>query len=373
MKIGIDARLYGPKQGGLGRYLEQLITNLEKIDSKNDYFIFLKKDNWNEYQPKNKSFIKVMANIHWYSLKEQILLPRILKKHQLDLMHFPHWNIPLFYRKDFIVTIHDLILLRYPSRKASTLGPIKYFFKNLAYKIVLKNAVKRSKHIISVSEHTKKDIIEYFNIKPEQITTTLLGCLPTNYAEGTNDTKILQKYNIAKPYIVYAGSGYPHKNVEMLLDAWKDYLKKYGNKHHLVLIWKKDYFYEKLEQKVKTENIANVIFTGFIGTDLPIIYKNADLYVFPTLCEGFGLPPLEAIQQNTPVISSNASCMPEILKDAALFFNPSNKNEIIEAMHRGLTDQNLRAELKLKGQNILPEYSWGKTAKKTLEIYENNV
>ncbi|MDO9509654.1 MAG: hypothetical protein Q7J14_00005, partial [Candidatus Magasanikbacteria bacterium] len=136
MKIGIDARLYGPKQGGLGRYLQQLIEGLEKADQNNDYVIFLHAENFEEYQPKNPRFKKVLANIPWYGWKEQFFLPKILKKEKLDFVHFPHWNIPFFYSGKFLVTIHDLILYHYSTRKASTLGSVAYFFKNLAYKLI---------------------------------------------------------------------------------------------------------------------------------------------------------------------------------------------------------------------------------------------
>lgn len=168
-KIGIDARFFGPKDKGFGRYTENLVKNLEKIDKNNQYFIFLRKDSWEEYQPENQNFKKVLMNYKWYSWKEQFLMARKLKKHKLDLMHFTHFNVPIFYKKDFIVTIHDLTLRYFPTFKKSILNLLIYPFKNLAYRIVFKRAIKNSKEIIAISEHTKQDILKHYGVKSSKI------------------------------------------------------------------------------------------------------------------------------------------------------------------------------------------------------------
>ena len=124
-RIGIDARFYGPRQKGLGRYLQKLITHLEKVDQNNQYFIFLRKKNWSEYCPSCSNFKKVLADYPWYGLREQILMPLKIRRQKIDLMHFPHFNIPVFYSGTFLVTIHDLVLRKFPTRRASTLGPFK--------------------------------------------------------------------------------------------------------------------------------------------------------------------------------------------------------------------------------------------------------
>ncbi len=169
LKIGIDARFFGAKDKGFGRYAESLIRNLEKIDSKNQYFIFLRKDSWEEYQSKNKNFKKVLADYKWYGWKEQILLPLKLKKYKLDLVHFTHFNVPIFYRGKFIVTIHDLTLRHFPTFKKNLKNLIFYPFKNLAYKIVFRYAIENSEKIIAISEYTKKEILKYYKVNPEKI------------------------------------------------------------------------------------------------------------------------------------------------------------------------------------------------------------
>ena len=148
--IGIDARFYGTIGKGLGRYTQKLIENLEKTDTENRYFVFLRKENFEEYQPKNPNFQKVMADYKWYTVYEQINMPRILSKYKLDLVHFPHFNVPIFYRKRFIITIHDLILIHFPTIRGTTLNPFCYWIKFLAYKVIIDSAIKRAKKIITV-------------------------------------------------------------------------------------------------------------------------------------------------------------------------------------------------------------------------------
>ncbi len=172
MRIGIDARFYGPSGGkGIGRYTQQLITNLEKIDNENEYFVFLRQENFDLYQPKNKKFHKVLADYRWYSFKEQIYFPFKLYKYHLDLVHFLHFNIPLFYFGRFVVTIHDLIHQN-SSRESSTLPFLAFYLKKLAYFMIIKSAIKRAKKIITVSNFSKKEIIKYYRIKSDKIFVT---------------------------------------------------------------------------------------------------------------------------------------------------------------------------------------------------------
>ncbi|KKP59427.1 MAG: Glycosyl transferase, group 1 [Candidatus Magasanikbacteria bacterium GW2011_GWC2_34_16] len=372
MKIGIDARMYGPKQGGLGRYVEQLVLELEKIDNQNEFVIFLRADNWNEYTPSKPNFKKVLANISWYGWQEQFKLTPIIKKEKVDLMHFPHWNIPLFYNDPFIVTIHDLILLHYSTRQASTLGPITYWFKNLLFKKVLRHAVNKAEHIITPSEFTKQDVMKNLNIPPEKITTTLLA--PNQHYSNTTQQQFnnltIQQFNITKPYILYVGVAFPHKNLEGLLKAWKIFCEKYGNNYQLVLAGKKNYFYQTIINNLTIQQFNNVTFIDFPSdSELSFLYKNASLFVFPSLYEGFGIPPLEAMQINLPVASSSSSCLPEILEDAAVYFDPNNYPEMADTIYSGLTNQNLRQNLQKNAIKLLAKYSWHETAKKTSQIY----
>lgn len=373
MRIGIDARFFGSIGKGLGRYTQKLIENLEKVDAKNQYFVFLRRENWDEYQPQSKYFTKVMADVPWYTLREQIQMPKIFARCGLDLVHFPHFNVPVSYKGKFIVTIHDLILFRYPTRKASTLSAPAYFLKKKAYHQVINRAVNNSQILIAVSEHTKKDILKNFKIDPKKIIVTHEGVDTIEKPLLENSETVLKKYGIMKPYILYVGNAYPHKNLDRLISAFKGIAKKHPGLS-LILAGKEDYFYKRLKKYVADNEISNVIFPNHIDEDhLPTVYREAKLYVFPSLYEGFGLPPLEAMARNVPVASSNTSCLPEILGPAAFFFDPRGISEISEAIEKVLTDNDLRKYLIETGKKQIQKYSWEKMARETLSVYESCV
>ncbi|OGH68581.1 MAG: hypothetical protein A3D53_01240 [Candidatus Magasanikbacteria bacterium RIFCSPHIGHO2_02_FULL_45_10] len=370
MKIGIDARLYGPKQGGLGRYIQQLILNLEKLDLDHEFVIFLRRENWDEYSPTNPRFIKVLADIPWYGWKEQFLLPNLIDRQKIDLMHFPHWNVPIFYRRPFVVTIHDLLLLHFPTRRASSLNAPTYWIKNNVFKIVIKHAIKQARCIITPSDYTKKDIQNTFHRAAEDITVLHQG--PTAFPE--NSRASITPYGIRQPFVMYVGVAYPHKNLSFLLKAWALFKKTYHTDHQLVLVGKENYFYQQLLSSDVWKKCPDVCHTGFVpDDDLPKIYQSASLYVMPSLYEGYALPCLEAMRYKLPVVSSQATCLPEVLKGAALYFNPFDTNSLVETIHRGLTDMPLRETIISAGQKLLTNYSAKTLAEKTLAIYQKTV
>jgi glycosyltransferase involved in cell wall biosynthesis len=385
MNIGIDARFFGATGKGLGRYTQKLIENLEKVSAKGGpasggdhrFFIFLRKENFEEYQPKNPNFQKVLADYSWYGLSEQINMPRILNKYDLDLVHFPHFNVPLFYRKKFIITIHDLILLHFPTVKNTTLNPLFYWLKFWVYRIVIKSAILRAKKIIAVSEFTKNDIVQNYKIPKSKIAVTYEAL--ENFCEipSQNENEILEKYGlpsgrhgIIKPYLLYVGNAYPHKNLESFVLSYQEIKKKIGNLN-LVLVGKEDYFYRQLKDFTKDQKITNVIFPDFIpDNDLDLVYKNAVLFVFPSLYEGFGLPPLEAMAKGTPVASSNHECMKEILGEAACYFDAKNQKETADIIINLINDEEARKNLVKKGHERIKRYSWEKMAEETYCEYQ---
>jgi len=371
MRIGIDARFYGPLGKGLGRYTQKLIENLEKLDNQNQYFIFLKKENFADYQPKNPNFQKVLADYRWYTLKEQLRMPQLLNKYKLDLVHFPHFNVPLFYRKKFVVTIHDLILLHFPTLRSTTLNPLFYWFKFLAYKFVIRSAIRRSEHIITVSNFTKKDILDNYAVAEDKISVTYEAGEDFCRLKIGQEKNILKKYGIIKPYLLYVGNAYPHKNLDKLILEFSQFQNE-NKDYHLVLVGKEDYFYRQLKKFVEERKSKNTIFPGHISDcDLDVVYRKADLYVFPSLYEGFGLPPLEAMAKGVPVLSSDHPCMREILGDSALFVDAKVKDGLASGIRKIMTDKNLRLELIQKGYQQCRKYSWPAMAKKTWQLYQN--
>jgi glycosyltransferase involved in cell wall biosynthesis len=371
MRIGIDARFFGTLGKGLGRYTQKLIENLEKIsaESENQYFVFLRKENFDEYQPKNKNFHKILADYQWYTISEQVNMPKILNKYNLDLVHFPHFNVPLFYKKPFIITIHDLILLHFPTIKSTTLNPFWYWIKFLAYKLVISSAIKKAKKIIAVSNFTKNDILKHYKVPENKIVVTYEAAEEANdIHDEKNDKEILQKYGIIKSYILYVGNAYPHKNLEALILAFKEI---YGEDLSLVLVGKEDYFYKKLKEKTNKEKIRNITFTDFVpDEELDAIYENSLFYVFPSLYEGFGLPPLEAMARKIPVASSDHPCMKEILGESAFYFDARKKENIKKAILELYKNEEIRKDLSKRGYEKTKKYSWEKMAKETLDIYQ---
>lgn len=324
MRIGIDARFYGNIGKGLGRYTQKLIENLERIDKKNRYFIFLRRENFDEYQPRNGNFTKVLADYRWYTFSEQIRMPLLLNRYRLDLVHFPHFNVPVFYRNKFVITIHDLILLHFPTLKGTTLPSFFYWIKFSAYRLVIRSAVRRALKIFAVSEFTKNDILTNYAVPEDKIAVTHEACDDFCRISHYPERDILKRYGIMKPYLLYVGNAYPHKNLDFLTRVFRN-VREAKKDLELVLVGKDDFFYKRLKKAVASQNAGGVVFTGFIPDgDLDVVYKNAQVYVFPSLYEGFGLPPLEAMAKGVPVASSDHPCMREILADSAFYFDATD-------------------------------------------------
>ena len=378
-RIGIDARFYGPVGKGLGRYTQEVVDNLLSIDQCNNYVVFLCKENFDIFKTKNPKVKKVLADVRWYTLSEQILMPYYIWREKIDLMHFHHFNVPIFCPTKFVVTIHDLILIKFPSLRASKLSPILYKIKNIAYKFVLNFAVRKSKKIIAVSEFTKRDILDNFSINSTKIVVTLEGVskrLAEKELSIENSKKILKEYKLERPYLLYVGNAYPHKNLEWLMDV---FYKELGDlKIDLVLVGKEDYFFKRLKEfKIKSEGSDNnrkVIFPGYVPDDnLQLLFQRALAYVFPSKYEGFGIPPLEAMANDCPVISSNKASMPEVLEDAALYFDPENKNELVNLIENIYKNTQIRKDLIEKGRDQVKKYSWTRCAKMTKEVLESSL
>ncbi len=379
--IGIDARFYGPVGKGLGRYTQEVVDNIIKLDTINRYVVFLTEANFSSFDCDGVRVKKVLANIRWYTLAEQLLMPRLLKREKLDLVHFPHFNVPFFYFGKFVVTIHDLILIKYPTVRATTLSPWFYWLKNLAYRLIIWSAVWRAKRIITVSEFTKQDILRHFGIAGDKVVVTYEGV--ANLAKGraglfdaSADKDALLRYNIIKPFLLYVGNVYPHKNLERLLEVFAAIQERQTN-WQLVLVGKEDYFYEKLRALAAARKLwqpgrpSPIIFSGYVpDAVLETLFKQATVYVFPSFYEGFGLPALEAMAKGCPVVSSNRSSLPEILGDAAIYFDPENTAEMTAKIKTVLNDDRLREDLRQRGFAQVKKYSWWECARATYEVYQ---
>lgn len=366
MKILIDGR--GIKKTGIGRYIENTLKEILKIDSSNQYELLLRDEDLEKLDLKadNLEFVRTTAN--FFGVKEQTEILSILKERKPDLVHFTNFNFPVAYSGKFVITIHDLTLLHFRNLRNSVARKAYYILKEQVMRnVVLKQGMKKAEVVIVPSEYVKEDVAKTFKVRRSKIAVTYEAA-DTEFSKGRIN---LEKKGINKPYVLYVGNAYPHKNLERMVIAFGKLITDYVLDYQLVIAGKKDSFHEGLEEAVKEADLQErVIFTGFVtDQELSGLYNNASLYVFPSLSEGFGLPPLEAMAHELPVVSSNTTCMPEILSDAAVYFDPKDTDEMAKAMLEVLTDSKLSEKLVKKGRAQVKKYSWKKTAKQTLEIY----
>ncbi len=371
MKIGIDARMYGPRNGGIGRYVQQLVDGLVQNFPLNTYTLFVQPQL--EHHFDSYSNVKVICtDIRWYTFKEQTIFLGLLNAENVDLMHFPHFNVPFFYRKPYIVTIHDLILIHYPDRRASTLSPLLYRIKHYAFKKILNNAVHSAQHIITVSEFSKNDIVKTLHSNPKKITVTYLGYEHIKFSTHANPIHPI-------PYLLFVGAQYPHKNLEFMMKVFSELTEGVGAHYDLIIAGPYGPFSETLRNKAENinkqlHNIKNGrIFCMFNLSDIDIanLYCHAKIFLFPSLYEGFGLPPLEAMAYDIPVVASNTELMKEILGDAYIPAYTYNSAEWIRAISTILTDESIRSTLKKLGQSRLTLFSFKKCISSTHTIYVN--
>ncbi len=384
MKIGIDARFYGSLGKGLGRYTEKLIEHLELLDQKNEYVVFLRRENFDEYIPKNPHFTKAVAQYAWYGFSEQLLFVVMLYRFSFDLVHFPHFNVPVLYRKAFVVTIHDLILVHYPTVRNTTRLALLYGMKFLVYRYVIASAIRRARYIITVSEFTKQDIVREYPGARGKVTVTYEAADSfCQYSRPADEKRLFERlslrelslmpdesktvsHDILKKYFLYVGNAYPHKNLPVLFAAARAFPQ-----YQLVLVGKDDFFYQKLQKQAKDEGLSNVLFTGFLTDhELSSLYRFAQCYIFPSLYEGFGLPPLEAMSRGTVVVASDRGSLPEILGEAAWYFNPTDEQSLVESLHLLESDVDKKNVLRGLGYRQAAGYSFHDMAIATLSIYQ---
>lgn len=369
MRIGIDARLYGPRTGGgIGRYVAELISHLQRIDRVNSYVLFLRKDNFHECTISNANFTKRMVDVPWYSFAEQRVLPREVAAANVQFMHYPHWNVPIFSRVPFVVTIHDLILVEDPmSANATTRNPFLHGIKYVGFRTALENAVHRSKRIIAISEYTKASLLGHFRVRAQKISVVHNGVGKVVDHSHVN----LRALGVYDPYFLYVGNAYPHKNLDTLVQAFAQFRKK-NTETQLVIAGRRDAYSKGIELEAKRLGIPAqaVRFIDFPSDEeLGALYAHAHLFVFPSRIEGFGIPPLEAMMYGTPVAAARATSIPEVLKEYAAYFDPDDVGALAEIMHTAATGK-IRNTLDLGAARRHAEtMTWEQTARKTLECY----
>ena len=363
MKILIDGRLYGLENAGLGRYVMNLIGELGKLDPKNEYVLLLRKKYFHSLNlPSN--WKKVLADFRHYSFAEQFKLPGIIKRENPDITHFPHFNVPIFYRGKYVVTVHDMLMHRSVGLSATTLPVPLYFLKRLGYRLVFDNAIRCSTRIVVPSLAIKEELTKLYRIPESKVFVTY---------EGVSVKKISIENNpVKKPYFIYAGNAYPHKNLRRLIKAIVLLNKNSIQFIELMISSSRVIFTQRLEKLINDQKANEFVkLLGFIPDEkLFILYKNSSGFVYPSISEGFGLQGLEAMASGTLVLASDIPIFKEIYQGNAMYFNPvdieSIKNTIEEVLKM---DTKLRVKKIEKAKDFVKSYSWTKMAEETLKVY----
>lgn len=355
--IAIDARIIN---SSTGRYVERLVTYLQDIDTKNEYSILVREKDKDFWKPRNSNFTVRVAEFDNYSLAEQIGFNRYLRKLGADLVHFCMPQQPISYKGKKVTTFHDLTLLKtYNSDK----NWFVFHAKQLVGTRVFKKVAAHSDHIIAISDFTKKELQTFTPVPDDKITTVY---------EASDVSTISPKKSPLpfKDYLLYVGQQSDYKNIKRLGDAHQLLQAQYP-KLGLVLVGKKNAAALKNEAYFIQKGYTNIHFTDFVDDhQLSWLYAHAKAYVFPSLMEGFGLPGLEAMGYGTPVVSSSATCLPEIYGPAAHYFNPLDTSDMAEAISQVLSNEKLRIRLSKAGFKQIKKYSWHKMARETYALYQ---
>lgn len=356
--IAIDARIIS---SSTGRYVERLVTYLQDIDKKNTYSILVPTKDKDYWTPTNPNFTVRTIDFDNYSFSEQLGFKRYLDKLGADLVHFCMPQQPVLYKGKKVTTFHDLSLLKtWNSDKNWAI----YHAKQKVGKFVFKKVAEESDKIIAISRYTKDELLQLFPKVDEKKVSVV-------YEASDIATVAPKKYQLPfKKYIMYVGQQSDYKNIKRLGDAHQILLAKYPDLG-LVLVGRKNKAALANEVYFNDRNYQNIHFTDFIeDPQLSWLYANTQAYVFPSLMEGFGLPALEAMGHGAPVVSSNATCLPEVYGQAAHYFNPEDSSDIAEAIDQVLSDESLRTRLVRNGYKQIKKYSWKKQAEETLKIYK---
>ncbi len=359
-QIVIDAR---ELRTSTGRYVERLLNYLQDVDTdaSHKYIVLLKPKDMDGWTPSSKRFTKVACKYKEFTFSEQFGFLRQLLLLKPDLVHFPMVQQPILYRGRVVTTMQDLTGLRFAN---PTKNRFVMKFKLWVYKWVNIIAVRKSKLLITPSEFVKDDVARTLSVNSRKITVTYEA------GDSVNAKPEPMEGLSGKQFIMYVGRPFAHKNLERLIEAFA-IVKQSNPDLHLVLAGKKDVIYKKHERETNRKGIPDVHFTGFVSDgELRWLYEHCEAYVFPSLSEGFGLPPLEAMAHGAPVVSSDATCLPEIYGDAAYYFNPTDVEAIAKAISDVLKKPELRKKLIKAGKARVKTFSWERMAEQTLDIYK---
>lgn len=368
MRIGIDATPLPSQPVGAGRYIVELINSLSALECSDEIIVYIQEDKVQllDINPNDHLHIKsikrksILTRIVW----EQITLPRILKEHKIDLLHSLHYTSPYLLPNQSIITFHDLTFFKFPQEHT--------FAKRMFFKTSIRLSLRKADAIITVSENTREDVLRISQYPGEKVFSIPLGVGP-NFQKIVDEHKlstVVEKYNLPEKYVLFVGTIEPRKNLEVLLEAHEK-IQNDRSPLDLVLVGKLGWKFKDVLKRIENSQYSNRIHRlGYVDyEDLPYLYNLAQVFTYPSLYEGFGLPVLEAMACGTPVITSDASSLPEIVGDAGVLIPPRDVGALQESIWRIMNDEKLRAELSNAGMSRASMYSWENTARKTYEVY----
>jgi glycosyltransferase involved in cell wall biosynthesis len=371
MRIVIDARLYGLENAGLGRYTQKLVENLQLVDHKNEYLLLLKSKHVKSISLAN-NFKAVQCNIPHYSVAEQIQLPKLLKRLNPDITHFPHFNVPYTYKGCYVVTIHDMLMHKFKGKETTTQPWYTYTLKRIGYKKIFEAALKNAHKIIVPSHYVKTDLERYFNLTPKRVEVTYEG-VETQPKSKLKPDEVFKKYSINQPFFIYAGNAYPHKNLARGIEAIVHLNKQLNTPVIFVISTARNVFSDRIEKLVIQFGAQSYVkFAGFVpDNELGVLMHESVGFLYPSMEEGFGLQGLEAMINNTLVIASDIPVFREVYKDNALYFNPFDFTTIAAQLKTVVNmDVKKRNDRIKKASEFAEQYSWKKMAEQTRQIYE---
>lgn len=363
LKIGIDGRLM--YETGVGRYIRNLIAHLSDMHTPHTFVVFVGEDAFPKFTPPSDNWNVVRADVRWHTLAEQVVMAKLFADHRLNVVHVPYFNAPLFYPGPVVLTIHDLTILHVNTGSASTLPWYAYQMRRGGYHMVLTGGLRRAQRVIAVSESTRSDVVSHFPFVRDKIDVTYEGVEPV-----FRTAKRTKASRFAFPYALYVGNAYPHKNLDTLIESFLQFQKR-QSRLHLVLVGKIDMFYRQLRQKVTgLDGGDRIVFYGAAQDDeLLNLYDHASALVFPSQYEGFGLPALEALARQCPVVVSDIPVFAEILPKWCPRVPVNDRGAWAHAF-ADISRGNI--PVKSLPETFWDTFSWSHMAEQTMEIYERS-
>jgi glycosyltransferase involved in cell wall biosynthesis len=364
VRIGIDARKL--HDFGIGTYIRNLLRQLARLDRETEFVLFARPDDREGLAALGENFRVVAETSGNYSVSEQVKIPLAIRREGVTLFHAPHYVLPPLVTCRSVVTIHDCIHLMFP----------QYLPNRLAHtyaRASISLAARRATRVLTVSESSKRDILRFVDAPADKIDVIYnayderFGVEPA--AEEV--VRVRERYQLHDEFVLYAGNVKPHKNLERLIEAF-DLVRARGLDHlKLVLIGDEISKYAALRRAVHEHRLHKYVrFLGYLPEEtLAVMYRLAGVFVFPSLYEGFGLPPLEAMASGTPVVTSNVSSLPEVAGDAAVLVDPYDPQAIADGIYRVLSDEGLRRDLRRKGLARARQFSWAQSVRRVRDIY----